>query len=111
MVDISKLKKRMSVIAADGRRVGFISRMAGPEKIRLTCLSGSHGYDHVIPLAWVSAVDKYVYLNRPSRFVATNWEPVSAAPVRMVEPSSPVELALPTDAPAVSSPRRRPQAA
>jgi hypothetical protein len=82
LTDISKLKKRMSVIAADGRPVGFVSRMAGGDKVRLTCLSSSHGYDHLIPLAWISQIDKYVFLNRPSRYVAANWENVASAPAR-----------------------------
>ena len=94
-MDISKLKKRMSVIAADGRRIGFVKRMAWPDKIRLTCLNAGHGYDHLIPVAWVAHVDKYVYLNRASAYVAANWENTALAPVRyasskagaLIEPS------------------------
>ena len=78
-MDISKLKKRMSVIAADGRRIGFVKRMAWPDKIRLTCLNGGHGYDHLIPVAWIAHVDKYVYLNRASAYVAANWENTALA--------------------------------
>jgi len=74
MVELSKLKKRMSIIAADGQRIGFVTRMAGPDRIRITSLSGGHGYDHIIPLNWVSAIDKYVHLSRTSRFVTGNWE-------------------------------------
>ena len=81
MIDSGKISKPMEVIAADGRRIGFVSRLAG-DRLRLTSLSGSHGYDHLIPLAWVSGVDRYVYLNRPSRFVADNWENVAITPDR-----------------------------
>jgi hypothetical protein len=82
MTDISKMKKRMAVIAADGRRIGFVSRMAPNNKIRLTSLSASHGYDHLIPVEWVSLVDKYVYLSKGSRFIADNWENIATAPIR-----------------------------
>jgi hypothetical protein len=85
MVELSRLKKRMSVIAADGQRIGFVARIASPDRIRITCLSGSHGYDHIIPLTWVSEIDKYVHLNRTSRFVTGNWEHAPA--VRRVDPA------------------------
>lgn len=74
MADISRLKKRMAVISADGRRIGFVKRMAWPDKMQLTSLSAAHGYDHVIPLSWVSEVDRYVYLNRSSAYVAAHWQ-------------------------------------
>jgi hypothetical protein len=74
MIDISKIRERMGVIAADGRRVGFVDRAARGGKIRLTSLSACHGYHHLIPLAWVMQVDRYVHLNKESRFVAANWE-------------------------------------
>ena len=82
MADISRLKKRMSVIAADGRRIGFVSRMAWPNKIRLTSLSAGRAYDHLIPLDWIGQVDKYVFLNRASSYVAAHWENVASAPKR-----------------------------
>lgn len=81
MADISRLKKRMAVIAADGRRIGFVRRMAWPDKIQLTSLSAAHGYDHLVPLAWVSEIDKYVYLNRSSAYVAAHWENLAPKPV------------------------------
>ena len=87
-MDISKLKKRMSVIAADGRRIGFVKRMAWPDKIRLTCLSAGHGYDHLIPVAWIAHIDKYVYLNRASAYVAANWENTALTPVRSAQLSA-----------------------
>jgi hypothetical protein len=112
MVELSRLKKRMAVIAADGYRVGFVSRMAGPDRIRITSLSGSHGFDHIIPLAWVSAVDKYVYLNRTRRFVAGNWEPAPALPVRLTELPKPVGFSASIEAAAaVGKARIRPEAA
>jgi hypothetical protein len=89
MTDISRLKKRMSVIAADGRRIGFVSRMAWPDKIRLTCLSAGNGYDHLVPLSWVGHIDRYVYLNRSSAYVAAHWENVASAPRRAAAATMP----------------------
>ena len=61
----------MGVIAADGRRIGFVDR-ATDGKVRLTCLVSGHGYHHTIPVAWVEQVDRYVHLNKgkPVRGVA-----------------------------------------
>lgn len=73
MVDFSTIRKRMGVIAADGRRIGFVDA-AESGKLKMTCLGASHGFHHQIPLAWVMQVDRYVYLNKESRFVAANWE-------------------------------------
>jgi hypothetical protein len=92
MADISKIKKRMAVIAADGHRMGYVARMAGSDRIRLTSLSASHGYDHLIPVAWVSQVDKYVYLSKASRFVADNWENAPAAAPRKLTTAALIEL-------------------
>jgi hypothetical protein len=74
MVDSSKIRERMGVIAADGRRIGFVDCQASSGKLKLTSLAGSHGYHHLIPLAWVEQVDRYVHLSKESRFVAANWE-------------------------------------
>ena len=108
MIELSRLKKRMSVIAADGQRIGFVTRMAGPDRIRITSLSGSHGYDHIIPLNWVSAIDKYVHLSRTSRFVAGNWE---HAPVPLKRLDAAKNAAVPASESVVKTRQSRPQAA
>ena len=101
-MDISRLKKRMAVIAAEGRRMGFVRRMAWPDRLQLTSLSAAHGYDHVIPLSWVSAVDKYVYLNRSSAYVAAHWENLAPKPVaaKVPPPAGP-------EAPDLAAPRSK----
>ncbi len=106
-MDISKLKKRMSVIAADGRRIGFVKRMAWPDKIRLTCMSAGHGYDHLIPVAWIAHIDKYVYLNRASTYVAANWENTALSPAR----SASLKSSALMEGPASSTPVTRRHAA
>ena len=64
----------MPVIAADDRRVGFVARVEGADSLMLTRVKNGHGFNYVIPMAWVSAVDRYVFLNRNSKFVTANWE-------------------------------------
>lgn len=92
MADNRKIRKRMSVIAADGRRIGFVRAVVGPDKIRLTCLGSSHGFDHLIPIAWVSEVEKYVFLSKTSRYVGDHWQNISPGPARatpaIAEPSA-----------------------
>lgn len=76
MQDISKIREHMPVIAADDRRVGFVARVGG-DGLKLTRVKNGHGFDYVIPLAWVSDVDRYVFLNKGSKFVLANWETAS----------------------------------
>ena len=71
---IDRIREEMSVIAADDRCIGFVCGLEGDDALRITSISGGFGYDHLIPLSWVSEVDKYVYLDKTSAFAATNWE-------------------------------------
>jgi hypothetical protein len=70
---IDRIRKDMSVIAADDRCVGFVESFDGVDMLRITSISAGYGYDRLIPLSWVSDVDKYVFLDKTSAFVATNW--------------------------------------
>jgi hypothetical protein len=74
MDTISKIRVHMPVVTADGRQVGFVTRLQGTDGLRLTTVKAGHGFDHVIPLAWVSDVDRYVFLDKGSGYVAANWE-------------------------------------
>jgi hypothetical protein len=74
MENASKIREHMPVVAADGRRVGFVARVEAADSLKLTRVKNGHGFDHVIPMAWVSDVDRYVFLNRGSKFVFANWE-------------------------------------
>ena len=71
---IDRIREDMSVIAADDRCIGFVCGVEGDDMLRITCISAGYGYDHLIPLAWVSEVDKYVFLDKTSGYVAGNWE-------------------------------------
>lgn len=70
---IDRIREDMSVISADDRCIGFIDKLLD-DKLRITTVSAGYAYDHMIPLAWVSEVDKYVFLDKTSGFVSANWE-------------------------------------
>jgi hypothetical protein len=71
---IAKIREHMPVVTADGRRIGFVTRLHGADGLQLTTLKAGHAFEHVIPLEWISDVDRYVFLNRGSAYVAANWE-------------------------------------
>ena len=71
---VDRIRKDMSVISADDRCIGFVSRVESEDSLRITCISAGYGYDHLIPAAWVNAVDKYVFLDKTSSYVTANWE-------------------------------------
>jgi len=73
-----RIREEMSVIAADDRCVGFVNCIEG-DKLRITSISAGYGYDHLVPLSWVSTVDKFVYLDKTSGYVGSNWESMPMA--------------------------------
>ena len=81
MQDISKIREHMPVVTADDRRVGFVARVEGTDSLKVTRVKNGHGFHHVVPMAWVSDVDRYVFLNKNSKFVVANWE-TRAVPAR-----------------------------
>jgi hypothetical protein len=74
MNPISKIREHMPVVTNDGRAVGFVTRVEGADGLRVTRVKNGQGFEHVIPLAWVSDVDQYVFLDKGSAYVAANWE-------------------------------------
>ncbi len=80
---IDRIREEMSVIAADDRCIGFVNGLEG-DMLRVTCISAGYGYDHLIPLSWVGEVDKFVFLDKTSAFVAANWENARSAPRRSI---------------------------
>jgi hypothetical protein len=69
-----RIREDMSVICADDRCIGFVCSVEGDEMLRVTSITAGYGYDHLIPLSWVSGVNKYVFLDKTSSYVAANWE-------------------------------------
>lgn len=79
MIDTSKIHKNMDVIAANGQCIGSVCGMHGRDRIRMTSHKAGYGYDHLIPLDWVSEVNRYVFLNKAESYVAANWENAGTA--------------------------------
>lgn len=69
-----RIRKEMSVITADDRCIGFVAGLEGEDMLKITCISAGYGYDHLIPAAWVSEVDRYVFLDKTASYVSANWE-------------------------------------
>lgn len=73
MSDIAKIREGMAVVALDGREVGKVIAI-GTWRLVLTSNKDGSAFDHLIPLSWVEEVERYVFLNKGSRYVAANWD-------------------------------------
>jgi hypothetical protein len=52
------IKRHMDVIASDAQKIGQVDHMEGSDKIKLARQDAPDGKHHLIPLNWVSKVDK-----------------------------------------------------
>lgn len=68
---MNEIPANAPVISADGRAIGFVSRV-GMTDLRVTSMKDGRGFDHLIPFEWVAHVDRYVFLNKSSAFVGAN---------------------------------------
>ena len=82
-MDTLKIGQHMAVVANDGRQVGFVVRLEGSTGLKITRIKNGQGFEYVIPLAWVSDVDRYVFLNKGARYVRSNWEAAIGPPGRL----------------------------
>jgi hypothetical protein len=71
MDEFSKIEERMPVVAVDGWAIGFVSGPIG-DGLRVTSVKDGRGFNYIVPLEWIAKVDKYVFLNKASRYVAAN---------------------------------------
>ncbi len=79
---VSKIEAKMSVVANDGRLVGFVDTV-GMRHLTVNSVRDGRGFAHTLPLSWVADVEKYVFLNKGSSYVAANWDaPTKAAGAR-----------------------------
>jgi hypothetical protein len=67
------IKEHMDVIASDGQKVGQVDHMEGSDKVKLAKHDAPDGKHHLIPLNWVSRVDKHVHLNKAAKDVHAQW--------------------------------------
>lgn len=72
MVDTSRIRNGLAVIASDGEPVGAVDSVEG-DRIKLTRKDSTDAEHHYIPLAWVDRVEERVHLNRTGADVRTAW--------------------------------------
>ena len=69
------IQDHMEVVGSDGKHVGTVDHMEGPERILLTQddpkAGGKH---HLIAIDWVEYVDQKVHLNKPSKKAMAEWQ-------------------------------------
>lgn len=82
MVDASRIRSGLAVVASDAEPVGSVDAVDGD---RVKLLPADHSR-HDIPLAWVERVDERVHLNRTGAEVRMSWAPPRAkvAPAKSV---------------------------
>jgi hypothetical protein len=74
-MDASKIKEHMEVLGSDGQHIGTVDHMQGTDKIKLTKTDpAAQGHHHLIPLAWVSRIDKSVHLSKTQKEAVQAWE-------------------------------------
>lgn len=61
-VEPDKLRTGMRVLDTEGVRLGVVNRIVGETTVRLK--KDEKGIPHFIPLAWVTAVDESVHVDR-----------------------------------------------
>jgi hypothetical protein len=69
------IQEHMEVVGSDGKHVGTVDHLEGPERILLTENDPkSGGQHHLISIEWVDYVDQRVHLNKPSKKAMSEWQ-------------------------------------
>lgn len=77
MVDASRIRSGLAVVASDAEPVGSVDAVDG-DRVKLTRPDPADHIQHDIPLTWVERVDERVHLNRTGAEVRTSWAPPRA---------------------------------
>ena len=75
---IAGVKKRMSVIASCGKKVGVVDRIEG-NAIKLAKSGSLDGLEHFIPIGWIERVDGHVHLRKNSKETQQGWKSDAAS--------------------------------
>jgi hypothetical protein len=69
------IQEHMEVVGSDGKHVGTVDHLEGPERILLTESDPKAGAQHhLISIDWVDYVDQKVHLNKPSKKAMSEWQ-------------------------------------
>jgi len=72
MVDTSRIRNGLAVIAADGEPIGAVDALDG-DRLKLTRKDSTDDAHHYIPLAWVARIEERIHLNRSGAEVRASW--------------------------------------
>lgn len=72
MASAQNIRQHMSVLAADGARIGTVDHLDGPS-IKLTRNDSDDGKHHLIPLDWVATIDDQVHLSKSADDARREW--------------------------------------
>ena len=89
MIDRSRIRAHMDVIASDGERVGRVDAIEG-ERIKLTKDSASDGVHHFVDLADVARVDDHVHLAKTRAALGLAVAGATAAGAKAATPNIPL---------------------
>jgi hypothetical protein len=68
------IREHMDVIGSCGNKLGRVDHVEGSH-IKLTKNDSPDGMHHLIPMSWVTKVDKSVHLNKSCGEAAREWQP------------------------------------
>lgn len=78
MIDSSRIRNGMVVVASDGEAVGAVDGVEG-DRLKLTRKDSTDNRHHLIPMAWVASVDERVHLNRTRADAVAGWGTATGA--------------------------------
>jgi hypothetical protein len=70
MIDTSRIKPHMPVVASNATELGKVDHVEGKS---LKLVRDAQGQHHFIPLDWIDSVDDKVHINRPGDQVMKQW--------------------------------------
>lgn len=62
--DSARIVEHMDVISADGKKIGTVDHLDGPDKIKLAKNTSPDGQHHMVPFTWIDHVDQHVHLRK-----------------------------------------------
>jgi hypothetical protein len=74
MFNQTDIKEHMEVLGSDGKHLGTVDHLDGPNQIKLTKTDSKDGKHHIIPVDWIDHVDQHVHLNKTSKDAQAKWK-------------------------------------
>lgn len=75
MVDMSRIREHMEVVASDGHHIGRVDHVRGQEIELAKFDFGSGLRHHLVPLSWIDEVDdNSVKLNKTAEAAKAEWK-------------------------------------